>query len=89
MPATRPAQYIAARVVNDFDSVLQHTSGKLGSTAVDNSGYDQYNAEIRAVGCPRAGRGNGVRSVLHSAFTTSLRPVRWIMFGARGGWLRG
>ncbi|MFC9095633.1 hypothetical protein [Streptomyces sp. NPDC057072] len=72
VPATRPAEYIAARVVNDFDSVLQHTLGSWDVPAVDNSGYDQHNAEIRAGGRPRAGRGKGVRSVLHSAFTTSL-----------------
>ncbi|MGW0574814.1 hypothetical protein ACWD25_02370 [Streptomyces sp. NPDC002920] len=72
VPAARPAQYIAARVVNDFDSVLQRTLSSWEIPAVDNSGYDQYNAEIRAGGRPRAGRGKGVRSVLHSAFTTSL-----------------
>ncbi|WP_406529501.1 hypothetical protein [Streptomyces sp. I8-5] len=72
VPAARPAQYIAARIVNDFDSVLQRTLSSWDIPAVDNSGYDQYNAEIRAGGRPRAGRGKGVRSVLHSAFTTSL-----------------
>ncbi|MFJ9987414.1 hypothetical protein ACIQUD_25945 [Streptomyces globisporus] len=72
VPAARPAQYIAARIVNDFDSVLQRTLSSWEIPAVDNSGYDQYNAEIRAGGRPRAGRGKGVRSVLHSAFTTSL-----------------
>ncbi|GGT14850.1 hypothetical protein GCM10010222_66120 [Streptomyces tanashiensis] len=72
VPAARPTEYIAARVVNDFDSVLRHTLGSWEVPAVDNSGYDQYNAEIRAGGRPRAGRGKGVRSVLHSAFTTSL-----------------
>lgn len=72
VPAARPAQYIAARIVNDFDSVLQRTLSSWEIPAVGNSGYDQYNAEIRAGGRPRAGRGKGVRSVLHSAFTTSL-----------------
>ncbi|MER7694334.1 hypothetical protein [Streptomyces sp. NPDC097610] len=72
VPAARPAEYIAARVVNDFDSVLQRTLGSWEVPAVDNSGYDQYNAEVRAGGRPRAGRGKGVRSVLHSAFTTAL-----------------
>ncbi|KAF5994532.1 hypothetical protein [Streptomyces sp. WAC00263] len=72
VPAARPAQYIAARVVNDFDSVLQRTLSSWEVPAVDNSGYDQHSAEIRAGSRPRAGRGKGVRSVLHSAFTTSL-----------------
>ncbi|MEU2721581.1 hypothetical protein [Streptomyces smyrnaeus] len=72
VPATRPTEYIAAQVVNDFDSVLQRTLSSWEVPAVDNSGYDQYNAEIWAGGRPRAGRGKGVRSVLHSAFTTSL-----------------
>ncbi|MFE1875578.1 hypothetical protein ACFW9N_32700 [Streptomyces sp. NPDC059496] len=72
VPASRPAEYIASGVVNDFDSVLQHTLSSWEVPAVDHSGYDQYNAEIRAGGRPRAGRGKGVRSVLHSAFTTSL-----------------
>ncbi|MFD5410378.1 hypothetical protein [Streptomyces nojiriensis] len=72
VPATRPAEYIAARVVNDFDSVLQQTLSSWDVPAVDSPGYDQYNAEIWAGGRTRAGRGKGVRSVLHSAFTTSL-----------------
>ncbi|MFD3739679.1 hypothetical protein [Streptomyces sp. NPDC058629] len=72
VPATRPAEYIAARIVNDFDSVFQRTLASWDVPAVENSGYDQYNAEIQAGGRPRAGRGKGVRSVLHSAFTTSL-----------------
>lgn len=72
VPTTRPAQYIAARIVNDFDSVLQGTLSSWEVPAVDSSGYDQFNAEIWAGGRPRADRGKGVRSVLHSAFTTSL-----------------
>lgn len=72
VPATKPVEYIAARVVSDFDEVLQRTLSDWKVPAVDHAGYDQYNAEIRAGGRPRAGRGKGVRSVLHSAFTTSL-----------------
>jgi hypothetical protein len=72
VPSTRPAEYIPARVVSSFDSVLQLTLSNWEVPAVDNAGYDQYNAEVRAGGRPRAGRGKGVRSVLHSAFTTSL-----------------
>ena len=72
VPATRPAEYVPARIVNDFDSVLQGTLASWEVPAVDNAGYDQYNAEVRAGGRPRAGRGKGVRAVLHSAFTISL-----------------
>lgn len=72
VPATRPAEYVPAGVVSDFDSVLQRTLGSWMVPAVDHAGYDQYNAEIRAGGRPRASRGKGVRSVLHSAFTVSL-----------------
>ncbi|WP_049568214.1 hypothetical protein [Streptomyces sp. SBT349] len=72
VPATRPAEYIPSGVLSDFDSVLQRTLGNWKVPAVDHAGYDQYNAEIRAGGRPRASRGKGVRSVLHSAFTTSL-----------------
>ncbi|MBB6118549.1 hypothetical protein [Nocardiopsis algeriensis] len=72
VPATRPAEYIGASVVNDFDSVLQRTLSNWEVPGVDNAGYDQYNAEVWAGGRTRASRGKGVRSVLHSAFTTSL-----------------
>ncbi|MFD8928891.1 hypothetical protein [Streptomyces mirabilis] len=43
-----------------------------GVPAVDFAEYDQYTADVRAGSRPRAGRGKGVRSVLHSAFTTAL-----------------
>lgn len=72
VPTSRPADYIPAAIINDFDSVLQTTLRTWEVPAVENSGYDQYNAEIQAGGRPRIGRGKGVRSVLHSAFTTSL-----------------
>jgi hypothetical protein len=72
VPAARPTDYIPASIVSSFDSVFQQTLNNWDVPAVDNAGYDQYNAEIRAGGRTRAGRGKGVRSVLHSAFTTSL-----------------
>ncbi|MFD6126931.1 hypothetical protein ACFWHE_35635, partial [Streptomyces hydrogenans] len=72
VPTSRPADYIPAAIINDFDSVLQTTLRTWEVPAVENSGYDQYNAEIQAGGRPRIGRGKGVRSVLHSAFTTTL-----------------
>ncbi|WP_433916918.1 hypothetical protein [Streptomyces sp. NBC_01744] len=72
VPLTRPNQYIPNGIVSDFDSVLQQTLDTWQVPAVEHAEYDQYHAEIRAGSRPRAGRGKGVRSVLHSAFTTAL-----------------
>ncbi|MGK7235870.1 hypothetical protein [Streptomyces hygroscopicus] len=68
----RPAEYIPTRVLNTFDTVLRQTLEEWKVPAVDFAEYDQYAADIRAGSRPRAGRGKGVRSVLHSAFTTAL-----------------
>ncbi|MFE5613968.1 hypothetical protein ACFQ69_03145 [Streptomyces sp. NPDC056470] len=69
---SRPADHIPTRVVNAFDSFLRDTLDTWKVPAVDFAEYDQYTADIRAGSRPRAGRGKGVRSVLHSAFTTAL-----------------
>ncbi|GAA3195000.1 MULTISPECIES: hypothetical protein [Streptomyces] len=68
----RPVEHIPARVVNAFDSALRDTLAAWKVPAVDFAEYDQYTVDIRAGSRPRAGRGKGVRSVLHSAFTTAL-----------------
>ena len=72
MPVTRSPEHVPARVVTSFERVLQQTLDAWKVPAVDFAEYDQYNAEVRAGSRPRAGRGKGVRSVLHSAFTTAL-----------------
>ncbi|MCX4753472.1 hypothetical protein [Kitasatospora purpeofusca] len=69
---TRPAQYIPGRILAAFETILQQTLDTWRVPAVDRAEYDQYNVEVRAGGRSRAGRGKGVRSVLHSAFTTAL-----------------
>ncbi|MFQ6197019.1 hypothetical protein [Streptomyces sp. NPDC000405] len=70
--STRLTQHIPTSILGDFDSVLQQTLNAWQVPGVDHAEYDQYYAEIRAGGRTRAGRGKGVRSVLHSAFTTAL-----------------
>ncbi|MFF3731096.1 hypothetical protein ACFYXM_12430 [Streptomyces sp. NPDC002476] len=69
---SRPAEHIPTRLLNAFDTVLRKTLEAWKVPAVDFAEYDQYTADIRAGSRPRAGRGKGVRSVLHSAFTTAL-----------------
>ncbi|MGP3946522.1 hypothetical protein [Streptomyces sp. 6N106] len=70
--SARPAEHIPTRVLNAFDTVLRQTLEEWEVPAVDFAEYDQYAADIRAGSRSRAGRGKGVRSVLHSAFTTAL-----------------
>lgn len=70
--SARPAQHIPTSILADFDSILQQTLNSWQVPGVDHAEYDQYYAEIRAGGRTRTGRGKGVRSVLHSAFTTAL-----------------
>ncbi|MEU3290376.1 hypothetical protein [Streptomyces longwoodensis] len=70
--SARPAEHIPTRTLNDFDSVLRATLAAWKVPAVDFAEYDQYTADVRAGSRPREGRGKGVRSVLHSAFTTAL-----------------
>jgi hypothetical protein len=72
VPSARPTQHIPTSILGDFDSILQQTLNAWQVPGVDHAEYDQYYAEIRAGGRTRAGRGKGVRSVLHSAFTTAL-----------------
>ncbi|MFE6097916.1 hypothetical protein [Streptomyces nigra] len=69
---TRPTEHIPTRVLAEFDRVLRQTLDAWKVPAVEFAEYDQYAPEVRAGSRPRAGRGKGVRSVLHSAFTTSL-----------------
>ncbi|GGS25926.1 hypothetical protein Snoj_04460 [Streptomyces nojiriensis] len=69
---TRPTQHIPTATVGAFDSILQQTLNAWQVPAADHAEYDQYYAEIRAGGRKRIERGKGMRSVLHSAFTTAL-----------------
>ncbi|MGC5361461.1 hypothetical protein ACPXCE_07160 [Streptomyces sp. DT24] len=71
-PAHRPTDYIPNRTLSAFDQVLQHTLEAWKVPSVEYAEYDQYQMEIRAGNRLRASRGKGVRSVLHSAFTTAL-----------------
>ncbi|MGW1766113.1 hypothetical protein ACWCQL_18815 [Streptomyces sp. NPDC002073] len=71
-PAHRSAEYIPTRFLSAFDKVLQETLKAWKVPSVEYAEYDQYQMEIRAGSRLRASRGKGVRSVLHSAFTTAL-----------------
>ncbi|MEJ8658839.1 hypothetical protein [Streptomyces sp. MS1.AVA.4] len=71
-PEQRPAGYVPNRILSTFDEALRTTLEAWKVPAVDFAEYDQYAMDIRAGRRPRAGRGKGVRSVLHSAFTTAL-----------------
>nr|WP_107908932.1 hypothetical protein [Streptomyces chartreusis] len=71
-PEQRPAGYVPNRILSTFDEVLRTTLEAWKVPAVDFAEYDQYAMDIRAGRRPRADRGKGVRSVLHSAFTTAL-----------------
>ncbi|MEV0444818.1 hypothetical protein AB0I84_04545 [Streptomyces spectabilis] len=68
----RPTQHIPTATLGEFDSILQQTLNAWQVPAADHAEYDQYYAEIRAGGRKRIERGKGMRSVLHSAFTTAL-----------------
>ncbi|MFF0698582.1 hypothetical protein ACFYU4_38875 [Streptomyces tendae] len=68
----RPTQHIPTATVGDFDSILQQTLNAWQVPAADHAEYDQYYAEIRAGGRKRIECGQGMRAVLHSAFTTAL-----------------
>ncbi|MEU6449964.1 hypothetical protein [Streptomyces sp. NPDC046979] len=59
-------------MLSAFDQVLQHTLETWKVPSVEYAEYDQYLMDIRAGNRLRASRGKGVRSVLHSAFTTAL-----------------
>jgi peptidoglycan hydrolase CwlO-like protein len=72
IPVHRPADYIPTRTLSAFDRVLQETLKAWKVPSVEYAEYDQYKMEIRAGNRLRASRGKGVRSVLHSAFTTAL-----------------
>ncbi|MFJ9606848.1 hypothetical protein ACIRS1_10970 [Kitasatospora sp. NPDC101176] len=71
----RPARHIPAHVLSNFDDVLRRTLEAWSVPSVEFAEfaeYDQYGMDVRAGSRPRSGRGQGVRSVLHSAFTTAL-----------------
>ncbi|MCX5559510.1 hypothetical protein [Streptomyces sp. NBC_00038] len=71
-PGQRPAEYVPNRILSTFDETLRRTLEAWKVPAVEFAEYDQYAMDIRAGGRPRVSRGKGVRSVLHSAFTTAL-----------------
>jgi hypothetical protein len=70
--SSRPAEYIPTRVLSRFDDVLRQTLEAWGVPSVEYPEYDQHALDIRAGNRLRSSRGKGVRSVLHSAFTTTL-----------------
>jgi len=70
--APRPADYVPNRILTAFDQALRRTLEAWKVPSVDFAEYDQYAMDIRASGRARSSRGKGVRSVLHSAFTTAL-----------------
>lgn len=69
---TRRMEYIPNRIVSAFDGTLRRTLDAWTVPSVGFAEYDQYAMDVRAGGRLRASRGKGVRSVLHSAFTTAL-----------------
>lgn len=69
---TLPTPYIQNRILSAFDDTLRHTLEAWQVPAVEFAEYDQHSMDIRAGNRHRANRGKGVRSVLHSAFTTAL-----------------
>lgn len=69
---SRPAEYIPTRVLSRFDAVLRQTLEAWGVPSVQYPEYDQHALDVRAGNRLRSSRGKGVRSVLHSAFTTAL-----------------
>ncbi|MGW0767762.1 hypothetical protein [Streptomyces sp. NPDC002676] len=71
-PGQRPAEYVPNRILSSFDDMLRSTLEAWKVPSVEFAEYDQYAMDVRAGGRPRASRGKGVRSVLHSAFTTAL-----------------
>ncbi|WP_142266352.1 ATP-binding protein [Streptomyces sp. SLBN-115] len=68
----RPAEYVPNRILSSFDETLRRTLEAWKVPSVEFAEYDQYAMDVRAGGRPRASRGKGVRSVLHSAFTIAL-----------------
>ncbi|MFI0487198.1 hypothetical protein [Actinomadura sp. 9N215] len=68
----RPAGHIPSRVMSVFDETLRRTLEAWQVPSVEFAEYDQYEMDVRAGGRLRSERGKGVRSVLHSAFTTAL-----------------
>ncbi|MFF7250524.1 hypothetical protein ACFZBU_42420 [Embleya sp. NPDC008237] len=68
----RPADHVPNRVLSTFDDALRRTLEAWKVPFVEFPEYDQYAMDVRAGGRRRAGRGKGIRSVLHSAFTTAL-----------------
>lgn len=70
--ATRPAEHIPNRILSAFDNTLRRTLEAWKVPSVEFAEYDQYVMDVRAGRRHRANRGKGVRSVLHSAFTTAL-----------------
>jgi hypothetical protein len=70
--ATRRMEYIPSRIISAFDETLRRTLDAWTVPSVSFAEYDQYAMDVRAGGRLRASRGKGVRSVLHSAFTTAL-----------------
>ncbi|WP_395294668.1 hypothetical protein ACF9IK_14755 [Kitasatospora hibisci] len=71
-PASRSPEFIRTRFLSRFDEVLRQTLEDWGVPSVEYAEYDQYEMDIRAGNRLRSTRGKGVRSVLHSAFTTAL-----------------
>lgn len=71
-PGQRPTAYVPNRILSAFDETLRRTLEAWKVPSVEFPEYDQYGMDIRAGGRPRSSRGKGVRSVLHSAFTTAL-----------------
>ncbi|MET9615405.1 hypothetical protein [Kitasatospora indigofera] len=71
-PTGRPADHIPSRTLAALDAILQQTLDTWSIPGIEHAEYDQYSGEVRAGGRARAGRGKGVRSVLHSAFSLAL-----------------
>ncbi|MFD4399855.1 hypothetical protein [Kitasatospora sp. NPDC058397] len=67
-----PASHIPAGALSNLDDVLRRTLDAWSVPSVEFAEYNQYDMKVRADSRPRSERGQGMRSVLHSAFTTAL-----------------
>lgn len=74
LPAPPPARAdgIPAADVSDFEQVIHHTLQVWRVPGENRVTYNPTSAEIAVDGRPRGSRGQGMRSIIHAAFTVSL-----------------
>ncbi|SFL67789.1 hypothetical protein [Streptomyces pini] len=72
LPSGRPSGSIPASTVVDFEQTIQRTLDAWQVRRAGEVSYDQYSAELSLGDRPRAGRGKGMRAVLHAGFAVAL-----------------